>query len=139
VRHVDRPALVAAILSLLAAAPAAAQDFHHPTPWVPEASVRCVPAPTTMTRAELDAHLAATRAGNPDATGLELVASCAVPRRAVADAFVAGGLVRHRAGDYAASSAAFAQALIADPSHLAARFDYACALARRGDRAAAIT
>ena len=126
------------LLALGATATASAQDFHHPVPWVPEAELACVVAPTSMTRAALDAELVAVRAGDAHVTALELIASCAVPRRSIAEAFVEGGLVRHRASDFTASRAAFAQALIADPSHLAARFDYACALARTGARAAAV-
>lgn len=118
---------------------AAAQDFYHPIPWEESASVRCVAAPTTRTRAELDAALVATRGGERPVPALELIARCDVPRREIAQAFNEGGLVRHRAADYAGSAASFTDALIADPSSLPARFNLACALARLGQGEAALS
>lgn len=129
-------ALAAAFIGSEAHA-ARAEDFHHPIPWVPEASVVCVPTPTSRP-GTLDADLAAARSGAIPRPALEMAARCTVTRHAIAEAFNVGGLVRHGAGDFAASSASFAQAVVADPSYLAARFNYACALARLGQRVAAI-
>lgn len=115
-----------------------AQDFHHPVPWVPEADVVCVPTPNPSA-STLEADLSAVRTGAMPRPALELAASCAVTRHDIAAAFNEGGLARHRTGDFVASSSSFAQAVIADPSFLAARFNYACALARLGKREAAIS
>lgn len=131
------PGLLLASILVLGAAEAQGQDFRHPVPWVPENSVVCVPTPTTST-SSLEDDLTATRAGSFPRTALELAATCAVTRHTIAEAFNEGGLVRHRAGDFAASAASFEQAVIADPSYLEARFNFACALARLGNPRAAI-
>jgi hypothetical protein len=136
--NLHRPAgLLVASFLVLGAAEVHAQDFRHPVPWVPERSVVCVPTPTSST-SSLEDDLTATRAGGFPRTALELAATCAVTRHTIAEAFNEGGLVRHRAGDFAASAASFEQAVIADPSYLEARFNFACALARLGNPRAAI-
>lgn len=137
VRDGVRVGLLVASLLVLGSAEAHAQDFRHPVPWVPEASVACVATPTSST-ISLEDELTAIRAGDFPRTALELAASCAVTRHTIAEAFHAGGLVRHRAGDFTAAAASFEQAVIADPSYLEARFHFACALARLGNRRAAV-
>lgn len=136
-----RTGLVVTVLlllgSVLGSAEARAQDIRHPVPRVPERSVVCVPTPTASTTS-LEDDLAATRAGGSPRPALELAATCAVPRHTIAEAFNEGGLVRHGAGDFAAAAVSFEQAVIADPSYLEARFNFARALARLGNPRAAI-
>lgn len=117
---------------------ASAEDIYHAIPWRTASSVACIRAPSTLTRAQLDEALAATGRGENRGTALELIATCAVPRREVAQSFNRGGLVHHRASRFADSARFFFQALQADPSFLPARFNLACAHARQGHSAAAI-
>ncbi|MCB9625585.1 MAG: tetratricopeptide repeat protein [Polyangiales bacterium] len=52
--------------------------------------------------------------------------------------FIRRGLDAHRGGDFERSSMLFAKALLADPGSAGARYDLACALARRGNLTAAL-